>query len=212
MNNTDQAQKKSYRLLWMISLFAIIIIGAFFLTKPVRISKANNYLESGDNYLINKEYLKAYLEYQKAIILDKNSKATERLDLTDKAMKDVMVLKDFYTEKGQDDQIKLLEEASAIPQNESDAAKTSKKLLEQKEYQLAAVAAETAVEMDKEYRDGWLYLGISNLKCAENLELKASIRTIYLDAAKNALEKARSLDQDYQPTKDFLKELESIKS
>ena len=204
-----QTKPKLTFLKWLL-IVIVIIIAVFFLTKPIRISSANNYIESGDKYLLNKEYLKADLEYQKASILNKNSQGEERMALVESAMKDVTALKGFYTEKGQTDQIDLFEEASNIPQNESEAAKESKKLIEEKEYQLAILSAETAVEMDKEYRDGWLYLGISNLKCAENLELKTAIRANYLDNAKNALEKASALDQDYQPTKDFLKELGEI--
>ena len=213
MNNSPasspQINSKSTPFKWLLIVIAIIV-SVFFLTKPLRVSSANSYIDSGDKYLLKKEYLKADLEYQKSIILSSSTKATHRLELVEDAMADIEALKDFYIEQNAESQIELLEGANIIPKNESDAAKESKKLVEEKEYQLAIIPAKTAVEMDKEYRDGWLYLGIANLKCAEYLELKPEIKRTYLDTAKTALDKASSLDPDYQPTKDFLKEMETV--
>lgn len=208
-NSLNNPSKNNYPFLRWLIILLIAILAIYFLTKPLRISSANHYIESGDRYLLQKAYLKADLEYQKALTLNNNQDAIERKSLVSKAMQNVSSLNDFYINKNATAELNLLNEASAVPKTESDAVKESKKLIEQKEYQLAIIPAKTAIEMDRNYRDSWLYLGIANLKCAEYLELRSEVKSQYLSSAKDALDTALRLDPEYQPTKDYLKELDS---
>lgn len=68
-----------------------------------------------------------------------------------------------------------------------------------------------ATEMDGEYRDAWLYLGIANLKAAQNLEIKTDDKAQYLSRAKDSLARAISIDPNYDKTIEYVRELDSYK-
>lgn len=194
---------------WIIVLI-LILIAIYFITRPIRISSANKYIDSGDQFLMQKKYLSADLEYRKAISINNDKKAIERRNLVQDIETDITKLKSMLEEKNNTALLDKFTSATEVPQNESDAVKLSKKLIEENEYQLAILPAKTAIEMDKDYRDAWLYLGIANIKAASTLELTPEIKEQYLNTGKEALNKALSLDPEYQPTKDYLKEADNM--
>lgn len=213
---TSQKDKKNhdfsfYFFKWLI----ICVIGLLFLgliTKPLRKIWSNKYFEKGEIYLEQKKFESAVLEYRKSLFLYwKIGRAQDRIKLARESSADVLKLEKFYEERKLDSQIKVIRKIKADPEDEVSAIKFSKELIEKNEFQYAVIAAKNATEIDTNYRDAWLYLGIANLKTIKMLELTETARKKYKEAAEKALSKAKKLDPEYQPTKDYLKELEKLK-
>ena len=196
---------------WLIIvLIGVILLGL--ITKPVRKVWSNNYCKEGDIYLSQKKYESAILQYRKALFLFwGNKEAKSKTSLAEDSSLDVLKLEDFYNEKKIDSQIKLLGEIRTMPEDEVAAVKKVRNLIEKEEYQYAIIIAKTAVQMDGNYRDGWLYLGIANFMTAKMTEIGHNARNIYLKESRKALEKAKSLDPEYTPTRNYIVELDKIK-
>lgn len=191
-------------LLIIAAILAIIYLG----TLPVRGKLVKKHIQSGNNLLIQKRYLAASLEYEKALMLKPNSdEARAGQQLADTSAKDILVLADLLGKDNRQEELELFQSAQSVPKSETEAVRKAKNLIEKGEYQLAILPAKTAIQMDKSYRDAWLYLGIANLKCAQFLEIKNNIRLEYLNDAKTAFEKAEELDPSYEPILGFLKAL-----
>lgn len=194
---------------WALVL-GLAMTAFFLISKPVRQSLSDKYVERGDNYLLQKKYLQAELEFTKAVFIKKSDFAKSRIELSTDASREILSLAPFFREKRVDSQIDLFEEALDIENNATEAVKKSKSMIENGEYQLAVIPAERATTMEKAYRDGWVYLGIANLKCAQFLQVSEEDKYYYRTEAEKALLKAKDIDPSFQPTEDFLKELKGI--
>jgi hypothetical protein len=200
-----------YLLKWALIVF-ILILALGLMTKPIRKAWSFNYVEKGDEYLGQKKYGSAVLEYKKALFLFwGNKEALERTRLSNEASVDVMKLEDFYKFKNIQSQLVLLEQIKTLPKNEVTALKQTKEMIEKGEFQYAVIAGKNSTEMDRNYRDAWLYLGVANIDCAEMLELKDDVRQNYKNQAAEALRRASGIDPEYQPTKDYIAKLGKIK-
>jgi len=196
--NSKEKPKDKKAVVFLIIKWTIIVIIVFvvffLLTKPLRGYSSNNYVTSGDNYLKERKFLAADLEYQKALVFDPGNIKAEGRRILEKASKNVLELENFpninFSAK--------IKEATVFPENEVEAVKLSKKLIEENEYQLATIPALTATEMDKEYRDAWLYYGIANLKSGELLQIKPEIKEEYFKKAKEAFAKVKEIDPEYK--------------
>ena len=194
---------------WLL-VIAVLVAVLYLGTLPARSKLSTQHLYRGDKLLEERKYLSARLEYRKALVLDKNNtKAAEHEFLANEASSDITKLEKFLRDRGADNQLNTMKEAKAVPDNEVAAAQTSRELLEAGEYQLAIIPAKTAVQMDKSYRDGWLYLSIASLESSRQLEIAQETRQEYLDQARLALEKAAIADPSYEPIKQIEKELNS---
>lgn len=196
--------KNQNKLLLWFTIICVAFLALFFIIKPICASFSEKYIARGDNYLMQKKYLSADLEYEKAHSLSNNQKAVDRRELTEKCARNILEMKDMLSEKNNIALLNLFSEVNTVPKVESEAVKKSKELIEKNEYQLAIIPALTAIEMDQNYRDAWLYLGIANLKSAQFLELKQDDRDYYLSNAKNALNKAKEIDPQYISTQNYL--------
>ncbi|MFA4995876.1 MAG: hypothetical protein WC536_01885 [Patescibacteria group bacterium] len=195
----------------LIALVVLIFLLLFLLIKPLRTYSAQKYITEGDQYLANKEYLHADLAYDKALTLFPSSKAAEeRKTLNKEASQNVLVLEDFYKSNNFNSQKEKLDEATAFPTNETEAVKLSKQLIEENEYQLAIIPAKTATEMAPDYKDAWIYLGISNLKTAELADLTSSVQAGYISKAKEAFEKAKQIDPESKTVDDYLDSIDKL--
>jgi len=205
-NPNDKLKVVFLVLKWLV-IVAIIVLVLFLLSSPLRGKAANHYVVRGDQFLAEKKYLSSGLEYDKALILNSgNLMARQRKLLTEKASSNILDLQSYLNLPQFSFLSDKFKEATAFPESESAAVKLSKKLILENEYQLAAIPAQTAIEMDKEYRDAWLYLGIANLKTAQFVEMKPEIKNEYLNKAKESFNKVLELDPENQSAKDFLNE------
>ena len=195
---------------WLIIVIIFVVLIIYF-TNPLRGKSAQNFISSGDIFLADKKYLSANLEYQKALILNpRNPAALDRKNLIELAESNVLELEGFLKANQFTEELKKIDEANSFPEDETEAVKLSKKLIKEQEYQLAIIPAKVAIQMDRNYRDGWLYLGIANLKTAQFVELTPKVRSQYVEESKNVLKEALTLDPEYESTKKFLQEAEII--
>ncbi len=199
--NNWQALYQKYGLIFSVLkwlfITAIALIVLFLISSPLRGKAAKKFIEKGDQFLSQMQYLSAELEYTKALsIYPGNAEAKDRLDLADKASANITELKKFFELDNFSELKSRYEQANAVPKDESEAVKLCRKLIEEKEYQLSILAAKTAVDMDHEYRDGWLYLSIANLKTAQFVELKPEVKDVYLNNAAEAANKVLAIDPE----------------
>ena len=193
-----ESEKKFLKVVakWTFALIIVIAI-LFLLTTPLRGHAANDYVAKGDQYLSEKKYLGADLAYQKALALNsRNKDAAQRRSLVTEAEGNVQALENFYNELGDSSQEALLSKINAFPANETEVLKLSKELIEQSEFQLAIVPAETATQMAPDYALCWQYLGIANQKTADLVDLSPVSKEKYVYAAKAAFAKAKELDPE----------------
>lgn len=191
---------------WIITslLVILVVILMFILMKPLRIYSSHKFSSAGDNYLAQNKYLHADLAYEKALILSpKDTGVMAKRALAKEASENIVKLESFYNSFS--DKKALFDSAVSFPKTETDAVKLSKQLIEQGEYQLAAIPAETATQMDPGYFDAWFYLGIANLRTAQLVELSPEIRQKYLDMAREALKKAKEIDPESKAVAEYLK-------
>ncbi len=198
IDTTHRTTKPSKNILWKILKWVLILaitgVVLYFASTPVRSYLSDNYRQSGDRFLLSKKYLSAGLEYRKALILyPNNSQARVNRELAKEASANVLKLENFSRENSESHAL-AYDLAAEVPASEDEAVATSKRLIEAGEYQLALISAKTAIEMDKNYRDAWLYLAIANLKCAQLLETSNDNKEVYKKAAKEALEQVAQID------------------
>jgi tetratricopeptide (TPR) repeat protein len=173
---------------------------------------SKKYFERGQTYLEQKKFESAILEYNKALFLYwKKDEAKSQIKLARESSVDILKLETFYEERKLETQVRIIRQIKANPEDETSAIKLAKELIEKNEFQYAIISAQKATEIDNKYRDAWLYLGIANLKAGKMLELTENSRKEYDESAEKALLKAKSLDAEYKPTKDYLEELKKIK-
>jgi len=201
---------------WFLSLkwlliSAIVLISLELISKPLRYAWADDLAKKGDAYLLEKRYLEAQLQYEKGLaIASQNKRCLTQLELAKKAEHNILALENFYLENKIEPKTRLFEKAKAEPADIIQALNTVKELIEIKEYELAIIPAQKAVAKDPSFRDAWLYLGIANLNTVKFADIRPEIREKYQEEAKEALGKALSLDDKYQPTLDFIQELEVV--
>jgi len=184
-------------------LFLIIVTALALITKPLRIKGSDKYVKSGDIFLQDTNYLKADLEYRKALFLNSNNDmAKDRQKIAKEAQTDIGKLSNSIKLSSQKSE--LFKKATAFPKNEKSAVILSRELINLGEYQLAILPAKTATEMDQNYRDAWLYVGIASLKCSELCEISVSAKSYYKNQAKESLNRALRLDPEFEPAKQFL--------
>lgn len=199
--------KNPFRKALAIVLIAGIVVAFLSLiTKPLRGKWAENYVTKGDEYLLSKQYLHARLEYEKSNLVRKNVKAKDRITLAQSGSADIRKLEGFFNDN-QSDLYYTVKNAETPGTSASAQTALAKSLIEREEYQISIIAATTAVAMDPSFRDGWLYLGIANLKCGQLLEIDNDAQKAYLNNAKTALSKAKEIDPEYQVIDGYLKEL-----
>ena len=186
---------------WVISTIIIflLILGAIILTDPMRSKASDDYMKRGDQLLLEKKFVSAEVEYDKALALDsKNGLAKERIKLCGRAEMNISELQDLTDLYGSEEQKALFEEANQFPKNENVALEMTKTLLDKEEYQLAIIPAKTATEMDQNYATAWIYLGGADLKAAKLAEISPEAQEFYLTEARTAFGKASELNPDFK--------------
>ncbi|MEI8143320.1 MAG: hypothetical protein WCG48_01730 [Candidatus Berkelbacteria bacterium] len=193
----------------------IFLIGLSFLsllTKPIRHAWAANYISAGDKYLLEAKYNWAELSYAKASLLEPSNKvAKSQKKLAVEGSGDISKLLDFFKREKATASLQLYSESTVTDKKYYDLTILSQSLIGRGQYQYAIIPAERSVALNDTYRDGWLYLGIANLRAATNLKTDKNVLKNYLAEAKKAFDRAALLDPVYQPIKDYQGEAEKVK-
>lgn len=148
----DKDNKTVRRFVYSLIFIAALILVAVYL-HPFR-SYAASFDAKGDEFLLQKDFDNARLQYEKALIVNPNdTKAKERLELMSKGKDDILAMKDFYIEKNCQEELDKIELATSVPATETEALKISKKFIDQGDFQLALIPAQTALQMDPDYKE-----------------------------------------------------------
>ncbi len=182
MENKTKLVKPAHKLnviyVFLIAIVLFLIIVYFF--HPFR-TFSKYFVTKGDSYLSQKKYVSANLEYDKALMLNpKNGKAIHRKEITKNAETDIKALIPFWTETNNQEMLAKMDKVETFPRNENEALILSKKLMEESEYQLAIIPAETAVAMAPEYETAQTYLKIAKEKAATLTEISPENQSAYL--------------------------------
>lgn len=189
----------------------VVLAGALYLaTSSLRVGWSKKFISRGDSFLNQKKYVSAVVEYKKAEFLAPSNNIKQKISAARESQTNIYKLENFYRENNNIEQLEIYNQVRTVPDFSYDMVTLSKLLIEQNESQLAIEAARTATEMDKEYRDAWLYLGISNLAVAKQVELSEDNYQIYLNNGRQALKKAERLDPPYEVTQKYLNEITKI--
>ncbi|MFA7244283.1 MAG: hypothetical protein WC080_03300 [Patescibacteria group bacterium] len=192
--------------LWsVIGLLLIVIL--YFALSPARVSGTNKYITSGDDFLKNRKFISALVEYRKAAFLAGSSKANERTIIARESEKDITKLEPFFREINDIDALNDLSEANKVPQNESEAVKDAKAYIENGRPDLAILVATTATEMDENYADAWIYLGLANYYMMKDAEISGESREFYRGKAEESWQKARLAEPTNENVTKYLDEL-----
>jgi len=168
-----------YKITKWVLVVAIILVSLELLTKPLRRHWADNYLDQGDQYLLQKKYLSAELDYQKSLALFDNQTAKDHLDLAKSAETNILALEKFYQEHKISDEIDNINFAKTKRISEYEELQASKALFDKGEYQLALIPLQEIKDpTTPEYKT---FLKTINSSIAEKVEISAVARQKYLD-------------------------------
>lgn len=195
-----------YRLTVWAILAVIILNFLSLISFPFRSAWSENYVLQGDHYLNERKYSWAKINYQKAILINKSNKeAKKQFELSRSGSLDIAMLSDFFKLKNNNKEMNLYSRANFVFTKPFDAISVTKSLLEENEPQYAIIAAKKSLELDENFVDGWLYLGIANLKAKDLINIDQKSGAYFKNEAKKCFEKVLSLDPQNSSAKEYLK-------
>ena len=204
--NKQRFNFKSRGFIWTsVGVALLIILTLAYLN--FRPSIAKGLIERGDNLLSESKYIKALVQYKKADYLINNEEIDQKIILTDQAQKDISKLEMIWREKNNILAQESLKKARGVYDSEYDSVVLSKEFIESEQPQFAIIAAKTAIEMEQNYTDAWLYLGIAHLESVNKLELSQDNYNYHREEAKSALDHAQTLSPDNENVKKYLEGL-----
>ncbi len=204
------SEKRSRKgLMWFIAVVTLVAAG-YFAVQPLKRNLSEKYLAEGDKHLNERAYVEAIVDYRKADYLNKASNAQSRIELTNKGQTDILNLELFFREKNNIAVLDLYNSAQKVPSSQSDGLKQVKELIENNEPQMAEVAANIILEMDKDNKEAWVYLGLSRLQTARIVQMSEQNRSNKLNSAKEAFIEANKIDNDYALAKKYLEEVNNL--
>lgn len=186
----------------------IVIFFLYLVMIPLRVKGANKLLETGDNYLKERKYISAIVAYRKAQFLKNSEEIESRIQIARDSEKDISKLEPFLREINDIPELNEIANANKVPVNEYEGIVQAKKYVADERADLAILTATDVTEMDENYRDAWMYLGIANYHMMSDAEVSAEVREYYKAKARDALERAKSLDET---NTDVTKYLEAVK-
>lgn len=202
--------RKNYILYYFLLLVLIIILIYFFVLAPFRSSLAVKYIKSGDQHLLNNEYLLALVDYHKANWLDSKSEASSRVNLANSAQLDYQKQEAFLISSNALEPLEELNQAEKVPANIKAGILQIQDYLGQNKPYLAEVLAQSLVEMDSSDNNTWLYLGISRFQSARIIQMTAEIRKQKLASAKEAFNRSLELDNSEILATKYIQEIDKI--
>jgi len=162
----------------IVIAFSVIVL-IFVATIPWRRYVFNKNISAGDILLSEENFTDAYVKYQKAGLLQIDSKkATERQKLAKDSAKDFSILKGFLAYNKFDDVKKNVDSADSKVCN----LQTDRALIDKNLAALAIINLKFCANAGPKDYQSWVFLGLANLKLANNdqmfFELKPSFRQL----------------------------------
>jgi hypothetical protein len=186
---TSQNKHKTQKINWLKTTIWIVvsIILLFVITIPWRRYVFNKNISQGDDFLAQQKYTEAYVEYQKAGLLQvDDQKAGDRLKLAKDSASNVLVLQQFLQCNNYSDLLKLIDDANSKVCNlAADRALINNNLPE-----VAKINLEFCANSGPRDDQSWLFLGLADLKLADSDHEFSDLKPGFRQQAANAFAKA----------------------
>lgn len=199
---TNQTQRGKY---FWLTASAVLIVILFVVSIPIRNTLSGRFIKNGDAFLSEKKFVSAVLEYNKAKVLSKKFSPDSKIEIVKKAETNLLTIESELITKNAQQDISRISEAKEMPEDEVDAVKKAKKMIEDGFYQQSIILLTTALEMDKLYKDAWVYMGIANLCGANDSQVSKEGRDFYNTKAREAFNKVLELDPGNETAKRYFK-------
>ena len=183
-----------------VGVLAVLILASLHFRPTIAI----RFIDRGDSLLSQGKYIEALVQYKKADYLIDNEEINEKINLTNEAQKDITKLEMVWQEENNIEAQENLKRAKQVFDSEYDSVVLAREFIEADNPQFAIIASKTAIEMEQNYMDAWLYLGIAHLECANRLQLSEVNYNYHREEAKKALEQAEILSPDDEDIKRYL--------
>ncbi len=171
-------------------LVAAAIILIYVATIPWRNYVFSNLIKKGDELLSNLNYTEAYVNYEKAKLLaPARSEAKEKMDLAQKAVGDLRLIRDLLAEKNPD----LLQMIENAEQKSCDIEK-DQKLIDNNYPQIAIINLEFCTADDRGDLQSWSQLGVAYLRYSESDKIFKEQKPELRQKARDAFEQAYYAD------------------
>jgi tetratricopeptide (TPR) repeat protein len=188
----------------LLILASIIII--YIATIPWRNYVAKYLIEKGEEFLAERNYTLAYVNFEKANLLSpQNRTAEERMQLAKDAVLDIALLKDILREKNAD-LLKVLE----LSEQKSCDLENNKLMIEKELSQIAAINLKFCANEGPKDFESWLYLGIAYLRFSENNQVFKEQKPELREKSLSAFEKAYYADPTQKVALEYLVEVNKI--
>ncbi len=181
--------------IWTVVSVAVLLIIAL-LCQYFRPTLAQGFIKRGDTLLNQEKYIEALVQFKKADYLINSDEINEKINLTDEAQRDITKLTMLWREKDNIAAQENLKRAKKVYDSEYDSVVLAREFIETEKPQFAIIAVKTAIEMEQNYTDAWLYLGIAHLECSNKLELSEENYNYHREEAHAALETAQTLSPE----------------
>ena len=188
----------------------VLAIALYFLASPLKRNLANGYIERGERKLAECSYVTAKVEFMKAEWLSAGS-AKEKLEDASAMQQSIVSGEKYFKKYNNTEALQLLSEAESIPQSESEGLKKVKAMVEAGQPQLAEVAANILIEMNEDSAKAWAYYGISAFESARITQMTEEGRSVKLNSAKFAFEKALAIDPRDEISEQYIVELKNLR-
>ena len=193
-------QGKRGKFFW-ITASIILIVVLYVASIPLRNFLSGKFVAYGDDYLAQKKYVSAVLEYNKAKVLSKKYDPDYKINQAKQAEVNLSTIESKVDQSSKD----AIAKAKKMPEDEVEAVRTAKELIEKGHWQEALFSVNTALEMDRGYKDAWLYLGIAYSFDANDREISLEGKKYYSEKSKEAFNKVLELDPGNIYASDYLK-------
>jgi len=201
--NEGKINFKSRWFRWTLVCVGVLVV-LILVSLYSRPTIAKRFIDRGDNLLNQSKYIEALVQYKKADYLINSEEIDASIDLTNEAQKDITKLEMTWREENNIEAQEGLKKAKTVYDSEYDSVVLARTLIENNQPQFAIVATKTAIEMEQNYADAWLYLGIAHIECANNLELSEENYNYHRDEANKALTQAQALSPENEDIKKYL--------
>lgn len=159
---------KISRLLTYFGVAILIYILFLIVSAPMRSNISNRFLSRGESFLAQRQYEKAFLEFNKSLKYNKNNaKTRQNLALTKKIVLDITAGQTFFKDHNEELAEKISEAQKNFPHAKA-ALKEGILNIESGDLQIALIPLKKAVEMDPAYPEAWKYLAKAYQESGKN--------------------------------------------
>ncbi|TSC94425.1 MAG: hypothetical protein Athens101428_282 [Candidatus Berkelbacteria bacterium Athens1014_28] len=186
---------------------ALVMVAIFVLSFYYKNLVYQNLIADGDQNLAQRKYTLAYVDYQKADILQFfGDEAKKRQELAKSASGDILKLKPFLEEKKINNDL-----LSAINLSESKSCnlELDRKLISENYSQIAIINLNFCATEAKDF-DSYLFLGVANLEMSKNSDIFKEDKPTYRQKAASVFESAYKIDPLSKTTLNYLIEVNRL--